>query len=55
VFEDSVLRRIFELKRYEVTEHGENCVISILIIYNLGDIFLGYLMKKDNRGEGGGT
>jgi hypothetical protein len=41
VSENSVLRRIFKPKRYDVTESGENCIMRSLTICTPHPIFFG--------------
>jgi hypothetical protein len=38
VFENKVLRRIFEPKRDEVTEGGENCIMKSFVICTLRQV-----------------
>jgi hypothetical protein len=55
LLENRVLRRVFGSKRDEVTESGENCIMSSLMIGILHHIFFGDQTKKNGIGGAGST
>jgi len=52
VFENGVLRRIFEPKREEVTGSGENCVMRSLMICTPQQMLFGLSNREEGDGWG---
>jgi hypothetical protein len=50
-----VLIKIFEPKRDEVVQTGENCTMRSFIIFALHQIFLGNKIKEENMSVGCST